>query len=335
MYAQGISIVAWADTVDHGDAWWIYRISKTTTIDTTVRIDSILPPRIVPKPQPPVVTAGIVFGPYALPAGQPGPFTGCFENLNPSTVPQDIARFRRDRLRCVVTLTGGSHNLYKTGGKFDVGKYQAALNRYNTPAIRSALASAVADGLILGNSVMDEPQQEDKPGNEAKSWGPAGWLTKQKIDDLCTRQKAIIPTMPCGVVHDHRLFYPDSDYRVVDFVLSQYRITKGSVTAFRDGGLAFAKRSKVAIIFAFNLLHGGTPSTTCPKFGDDNEAGTLCPPTPKQVKDWGLVLGPAGCALIPWRYENELATDPDYEVVFKAVADSLRKFPGKPCRRTA
>jgi hypothetical protein len=33
------------------------------------------------------------------------------------------------------------------------------MDGFNTPAIRDAVAAAVADGTIIGESVMDEPQQ--------------------------------------------------------------------------------------------------------------------------------------------------------------------------------
>ena len=54
-------------------------------------------------------------------------------------------------------MTGGSHSLYLTNGVFDLAKWKAKMDAYNTTAVKSAVAAAVADGTIIGNSVMDEP----------------------------------------------------------------------------------------------------------------------------------------------------------------------------------
>ena len=53
------------------------------------------------------------------------------------------------------------------------------------------------------------------------------------------------------------IFEPEKGYRTCDFIVWQYRLSKGDVKAFRDGGLALARRSGIAIAFSLNILHGG------------------------------------------------------------------------------
>ena len=95
-------------------------------------------------------------------------------------------------------MTGGAHNLYKTAGVFDLAKWQAAMDAYNTQAIRDAIAEGVADGTIVGNSVMDEPQQHGVSSDPDKTWGPSGTMTKVRVDGMCAYVKAIFPTLPVG-----------------------------------------------------------------------------------------------------------------------------------------
>jgi hypothetical protein len=229
-------------------------------------------------------------------------------------------------LHVLMNMTGGAHSNYITNGGFDMAKWQAKMNSYNTSAIKAAVAAAVANGTIVGNSVMDEPQNAT-PG---KSWG--GVMTKARVDQMCLYVKNIFPTLPVGVVHDHRVFEPDQNYQQCDFIVSQYRLSKGDIQSFRDGGLAFAKRSGIEIAFSLNVLHGGVPGTTCPKWGADPR-GQLCPMSSEQVRSWGIALGSAGCALNMWRYEPGYFDDPDIQEAFRAVAESLAKLPRRDCLR--
>ena len=86
-------------------------------------------------------------------------------------------------------LTGGGHAGYKTDGKFDMAKWQAVMNTYDTPAIKAAVSDGVADGTLILNNVMDEPSVTD--------WG--GVMTKPMLDDMARIVKTMFPTLPVGV----------------------------------------------------------------------------------------------------------------------------------------
>src|SRR5215213_8489669 len=106
---------------------------------------------------------GVPFGPYDTWAGDTslepntGFFTAGIGSINATNIVArlDVARLNRKRL--VLAMTGGSHSNYLTDGVFDLAKWQAKMESYNTPAIKAAVAAAVSDGTIIGNSVMDEP----------------------------------------------------------------------------------------------------------------------------------------------------------------------------------
>lgn len=285
---------------------------------------------------------GIPFGAFGASEGaafksNTDHFTLSIGSVEPDDLAQRIAMLRAAKHHLLMAMTGGAHANYTTDGVFDINKWKARMNHYDTPAIKAALAAAVADGTIIGNSVMDEPQNTT-PG---KAWGPAGTMTKARVDEMCGYVKGIFPTLPVGVVHDHRVFEPDASYKTCDFIVSQYRWskTKGDVAKFRDDALALGRRDGIAIAFSLNILDGGVPkrrAAECPipETGGPGTAGPACRMTAAQVREWGLALGPAGCALTMWRYDPAFMSNPENVQAFNDVAAALAKAPAKPCRRS-
>ncbi len=245
------------------------------------------------------------------------------------TLAAEIQEARSKGVRWATNMTGGSHDLYLTNGVFDMAKWRARMDTYNTSTLKAAVAQAVIDGTLLGNSVMDEPANV--------SWGSAGTLTKARIDSMCGYVKTIFPTLPVGVVHTPLIFEPSKSYRVCDFTVVQYRWahSDGDVRVVRDTALWMARRDHMGVAFSLNVLHGGVPSTTCTKYAGDNAAGTLCPMTPQQIDSYGKYFGSAGCWLQMWMQDNVMFPLAAYQTAFKSVADSLRKVTPRVCRRTA
>jgi hypothetical protein len=291
---------------------------------------------------PSVPGQGVPFGVYDLWATVPtstrspggAAFTGSHDYVAPSDMVAHIGAARARGVRLVMAMTGGSHDNYKTDGVFDQAKWEAAVDAFNTPAILDAIAQGVADGTIIGNSVMDEPQQS---GTTTKDWGPPGTMTKARVDELCSYVKNLFPTLPAGVFHDHNVFEPDSSYRVCEFIVTQYAARKGSLTSWRDAGLALAERDGISIIFSLNLLDGGPQDKTgawdCPGTGGLGTREPNCRMTPQEVSDGGKLLGPAGCALLSWRWDSDFMAVPENQAAFSDVALTLAPLPRRPCVR--
>jgi PKD repeat protein len=190
----------------------------------------------------------------------------------------------------------------------------------------------VSDGTIIGESVMDEPQQS---AGDDKSWGPEGFMTKVRVDGLCSYVKAIFPTLPVGVTHDPSVFEPTKSYQVCEFMQAQYAYRKGNVTTWRENNLAIANRDQMAIMFSINVLNGGTQD----KIGTYDCAGTgglgtyqpNCRMTPQQLQDAANALGPAGCALMMWRYDSDFMNKPANQAVISNIAISLYNRTRRPC----
>jgi hypothetical protein len=309
--------------------------TSVVTLTPTPAASPTPTPTPVPGPTQPPPSGGklgIPVGLYGMmgKAGiTAGPYNGSVDSYTSSNIVSKIAEARSKRIQLLLQMTGGSHALYMTNGKFDQAKWEAKMDTYNTPAIRQAIAAGVADGTIIGNSVMDEPANVTKTNN----WGPAGTMTKARVDQLCGYVKTMFPTLPTGVVHDYRILEPEKTYQRCDFIVSQYRLAKQPVQEYRDGALAFGRRSNIAIAFSLNVLHGGTPGTNCAKYGDDPN-GNLCPMTPEQLRTFGLMLGSAGCSLSMWRYERAYYDQPQIQAAVKAVADSLARLPRRSCLRS-
>jgi hypothetical protein len=286
---------------------------------------------------------GIPFGPFdAWDAGGLKPntqvFTATIGSTNPSNILERIAVARAKGIKLILTMTGGAHQNYLSFGTFDMAKWQARMDAYNTPAITSGVSAAVADETIIGNSVMDEPHVSGQ--GDGNTWGPRGTMTKARVDQLCAYVKGIFPTLPVGVVHPHQAFEPDQSYHVCDFMVDQYSWRQGDVTKFRDDGLALARRDGMAIAFSMNILNGGIQAKRngawdCPA-GTTEGRGTHkpnCRMTAAQVREWGVLLGSAGCAFVLWRYDDVYMSDPENQRAFTDVANVLAIRPANPCRR--
>jgi hypothetical protein len=263
----------------------------------------------------------------------------------PANLVAKIAAARAAGKQMVLALTGGHHDNYLSliNGvlQFDLAKWEARLALFDTPAIREAVAAGVADGTILGASVMDEPHvcSNDPDEDGGNTWGPCGTMTKARVDGLCGEMKAVFPSLPVGPVHRHDLLEPAKNYRTCDFLVSQYSARLGGVQGFRDGALAFGTRSGVSILFSMNVLNGGIQD----KDGTWDCAGGLqggkgqyapnCQMTDIQLREWGTLLGSAGCGLLMWQYAGTYFGSALNQSAFRDVKAAIGGRNPAPCRR--
>jgi hypothetical protein len=300
-----------------------------------------------PAPSPtPVVGSGLPFGPYRLmgSTSTTTPFTLSADFNSPSTIVTQISNARSKGVHMMLAMTGGAHKATNPGCclsvidgvlQFDRAKWDATLATFNTSAIRDAIAKGVADGTIIGATVMDEPYVHG--GGDGNTWGPVGTMTKARVDSLCTEVKRYFPTLAAGVEHQHQLFEPTKSYKACDFIVDQYNSYMGSVTTWRDAGLAMAARDHHAILFSMNVLNGGTQDKDgtwdCTGTGGKGLYSPNCRMTAAQVKSFGLALGPSGCGLFMWRYDDAFATNYDNQRSFNDIAATMSAAPAKACRR--
>jgi hypothetical protein len=116
--------------------------------------------------------------------------------------------------------------------------------------------------------------------------------------------------------------------------------SNATIKANRDAALALAARDHHAILFNMNILGGGNRDTdgtwNCTGAGQGGKGpyAPLCRMTATQVRDRGLLLGPTGCALMMWKYDDAFWSRSDNQQAFRDVAAKLASTPKRACRRS-
>jgi hypothetical protein len=307
-------------------------------VDTAPVVDS-QPPQPPQPPQAPGVTyTGIPYGPSSLwhladVKGEPQPFTASQNYINAESIVQQINAARAMGHRLILAMAGGLSEEYTTNGQFDMAKWKNKMDTYNTDTIRNTVAAAVADGTVIGNQMIDEP--------ETPRWG--GNITKATLDSMATYGKKMFPSLPMGVNHGPPSYKWRSNeyYHVVDYVLYQYNwwVTTGDVTAWRTAVLDRAKVDGVTPVFSINILDGGVQDRdgdySCTSAGQAGK-GTYAPNcrmTPTQVRDFGRALATYGCFLMMWQYDETYMSDAANQDAFREIASLVASQPRRSCAR--
>jgi hypothetical protein len=290
-----------------------------------------------PAPMASLSFSGIPFGPtqlFATPTSfewGPGMFTGSHDFVSPSGLVTQLNTARQKGLRVVVAMTGGRPSDFLTNGKFDVNKWKKRMSTFNTTTLRNAVAAAVSDGTLIGNTMIDEP--------ETVQWG--GNITKSMLDGMAVYAKGIFPTLPMGIGAGPPAYKwrATERYTKLDFVRYQYsyNVTSGNVGAWRDAVLAQARKDGVAPAFSLNLINGGikdaSGSWDCPQ----SHTGTYnrnCWMTPDQVKSYGKVLAAAGgCLLTMWKYDDAFISRSANQDAFRTLASATSSASRRSCKR--
>jgi hypothetical protein len=313
--------------------------SPAEPVPTNTSSTDAVPATATPTPTPLAsLTSGIPYGPTSLWANATtlsagaAPFNGSQVSLDPGAVLTVISTARTKGQRIVLAMTGGSANDYKTNGKFDINKWKSHMSKFNTSTIRNAIAQAVSDGIVVGNTMMDEP--------ETVKWG--GNVTKSLLDQMAVYAKGIFPTLPQGVnvgPPAYKIWQTTARFYKVDWVRYQYSwwVTEGNVAAWRDIVLDQARKDGVQPAFSLNILDGGTKdksgSWDCPGIGKGTYAPN-CNMTADQVRSWGRTLAAAGgCVMFMWRYDYSYITKTANQDAFRDVASAASAAPRKSCKR--
>ncbi len=296
---------------------------------------------------------GIPFGTFNLftsaTTTEPGPFNLSHTWDEPTAIASRITAAGNLGVKLMLVMTGGHSGYLKPGGttsagtQFDLVKWKARMDLFNTPAIKAAIAAGVQNGTIIGASVMDEPNHRD--------WG--NMVTKATLDEMARYVKGYFPTLPVGVVIVH-WWRPTERYRDIDFIVDQYDWWQspngpgggqsGNITGWRDAALAMAEANGISIAFSMNIVNGGIQDLTSPDrieawrcpvpaTGGRGLRSPACRMSATQIRDWGKTLGVAGCALLMWRYDGEFMLRLDNQSAFKDVADRLATAAPKSCGR--
>jgi hypothetical protein len=270
------------------------------------------------------------------------PFTWTADFTDSASIVTQINTARSNHIKFALVMTGGGHAQYldstTSPPKFSFAKWKAKQNKFDTPAIRSAVASGVADGTIPFAVLMDEPNHS--------SWG--GVMNHAKLDSMSRYTKAIFTTLRTGVNVTYDWDTTSTMYQSVDVMTTQYSARRGDVNTYRTAAVSSAAKQKVALFFSINILDGGTDlrSTGCPmpQTGGPGttENGVLsgCKMTAAQVQSFGdgLLVAPEACGLQMWTWDlttltatGDFMTRADNLAAFNHVAGTAGAHAARPC----
>jgi len=305
--------------------------------DTIVTFDTLAPVDTTTSALASVTYTGLPFGAIGLWASAttlewgPAMLTLSQDNTFANSVVTRINTARQKRQRLVMAMTGGPSSDFTTNGRFDLAKWKKRMNTFKTSTIRNAIANGVADGTVVGNTLIDEP--------ETPKWG--GNVTKSMIDGMAAYAKQIFPTLPMGINQGGPGYRwrTGERFHKLDYVLAQYQwtATEGDIGAWREAVINRARIDGVRPAFSLNLLNGGIPdrsgSWDCRGTGGKGTRSRMCRMTADQVKNWGRAVGPSGCLMLMWRYDGAFMSKSANQDAFRSVASLLASQPRRSCRR--
>lgn len=294
---------------------------------------------ITPPPPPPPPPPGGTGRPFAVGNGwatdttlqtNTDNFSASFDGYNTSTLLNRIPAARAAGKQLLITMTGGSHDNYwttSTSQIFSLAKWKAKMDTFAALSAgnKAIINAAVADGTILGNSMIDEPANG--------SWNGGTYngtvTTVAMMNEMADYARAIFPTMPQGLTIGSEVHWKEPALlNHLDFVNFQWSTrhtaTYGSVSGFRDAANGRAATDGFKVHYSINVLNGGTRITGCPQpeTGGAGLDSPNCKMTPQQIIDYCAVLGPAGIGIFCWRYDTAFMALQANKDAFKAVKDA-------------
>jgi hypothetical protein len=289
--------------------------------------DSLVPPPDTTgpvNPPPPVVHAGIPFGPFHLPASQYGAqFTGAYRppwadsaGVVAQLLLADLEAARRANTQLLLNFTGPEHHFTDDAG-FSLAEWKRLVDRFRG----LDLTSYIADGTILGHFIMDEPGD---PSNwNGKSVSPA------EVDEMARYSKDIWPAM-ATLVRGWPAYLKGYQFKYLDAAWAQYHVRFGSIDEFIANNVRDAKASGLALVVGMNVLNGGSGSSGIP----GTRAGKYAM-SASELRSWGgaLLSEPYACALIIWRYNSSYFERPEIQAALSDLNHEAQSHAKQPCRR--
>jgi hypothetical protein len=293
--------------------------------------------------------AGRLFGPFHFWASYkdltwgPDGFTGGQNSVSANGICTLIASSRARGLRLITTIGGGGHTQYLTGGKFDFNKWRNVTNAYNTTAVKACVRDGVADGTVIANILMDEP--------EHYSWG--GVMTKPLIDKMADYVRSLgFTTLPMGVGHGPPAalnWRAGEYYTKLDFVYYQYNwnvrqrglFERGEYNKWRAAMVARVAKENAVPALGINIVNGGVQDNDndgkweCPSPLTQGQGGYYphCRTTAAQVKTWLSDFAPYACYVVMWEYNDGQMRRSDNQASFAAVGQVVRALAPRSCKR--
>jgi hypothetical protein len=208
------------------------------------------------------------------------------------------------------------------------------MDTFRPAEIQQVVADAVADGTVIMDNIIDEP-------NTTK-WGSN--ITRSTLDEMSAYVKEIFPTilttfsLQWNLLAGPRFAGP---YTSVDVLTPQYSSRFGTAEAYRDGAVAATRANNLGLLFKLNILDGGVQDKDgtwdCTGTGGLGTFLPNCRMTPDQLESFGATLGltPETCGLLMASYDDDFFQTGTYApqnvAAAQNVAVALAARPTKVC----
>jgi hypothetical protein len=233
----------------------------------------------------------------------------------PPTLLAKLEAARRANDRVLISLAG-SGQLYRDANGFNLELWKRRINRFRG----IDFTSYIADGTLIGNFIMDEP-------NDPSNWN-GHVVSLADIEEMARYSKEIWPDLPT-IIRGWPHHLKGHQYQYLDAAWAQYHERFGSIDEFIETNVRNAKEAGLNLVGGLNVLGGG---------GRDGVPGYLPPKnsmSASQIRAWGsrYLSEPYICAFFMWSYHPDYVARADIKAAFQEIASKARSYPDKSCRR--
>ena len=274
------------------------------------------PPPPPPPEPPPSSSAGVPFGPYGLPTGEMGSFTGLVRGATPSTALATAAAARRAGARVILRLAGT--DVTNADGTFGLTKWKAALDRYAGVDI----SSYANDGTIAGHLLVQDPQS-------AADWG-GRQISYATLDEMANYSRRRWPAIPTIVdAPPSWLAAKTTAWQYLDAASVMYSGAAGDAGAWVGKQASAAGEARLGLMVGMNVLNGGTSASGIPGTTDGKFAMSA-----SQLRNWGsaLVAHSRVCGLLLSRYDERYFGRSDVKDAVGVLGQKARTHAATSCR---
>jgi hypothetical protein len=251
---------------------------------------------------------GVSFGTFGQPTSAYGSvYNGGVRIIYPEYLMRELAGVKARGGKIVLNLAGGQKRFTDSRHNFSLAKWKVSVDRYR----RLNLNSYIKDGTIVGNFLIDEP-------NDKTNWN-GKVVSQATLEAMAKYSKQIWPGMPTIVrtVPDY-LDNWSGRYVYLDAAWAQYHSRFGDPGKFLATNVAKAKQKGLGLIVGMNILNG-------------NRGGKM---SASQVRSWGSALLNSSypCAFLSWQYSSSYLGSSSMKDAMKYLSSKARNRASKSCR---
>jgi hypothetical protein len=243
---------------------------------------------------------GIPFGNFHQPTTTLGSlYNGAMRNIVPGDLLSELKAIKDRGGKVMLNLAGAPRRYTDGSGHFSLSMWKASTDRFKD----LDFSSYIQDGTVIGNFLLDEP-------NDPDNWNGVA-VSPSTVEEMARYSKSRWPGMPT-VIRARPSYFPSTP-QYLDAAWAQYHSKFGDPGKFVAENVAAAKARSMALVIGFNILkaNGGSAMTA------------------SQIESWGsaMLADSYPCAFLSWQWEQTYMDR-------SAIADALGYLSNKAASRT-